>query len=162
MGVIKQIISLILPVTVLIIIPLRIESNWAITWGWNSALGIILMTMGLIVMWLTIASFIRVGKGTLAPWAPTKKMVIVGLYRYVRNPMISGVLTILLGEATIIWSVALLKWAVAFFIINTIYFIIYEEPGLEERFGNEYSEYKKNVSRWVPRLTPFNPTTERK
>lgn len=162
MGVIRQILSFILPVTVLVIIPLRIESTWTIRLGWNSVLGITLMATGLIVMSITIASFIRIGKGTLAPWSPTKKLVIAGLYRYVRNPMILGVLTILLGEASAFWSVVLLKWAAAFFVINTIYFIIYEEPGLEERFGKEYSDYKNKVSRWIPRFTPFDPTAERK
>jgi protein-S-isoprenylcysteine O-methyltransferase Ste14 len=157
MNVIRQIISLILPITVLIIIPIRIESNWTIILSWNLILGLIMMLTGLVIMAVTISSFIRVGKGTLAPWSPTKKLVITGLYRYVRNPMILGVLTVLLGEATCIWSVVLLQWAAAFFVINMIYFIIYEEPVLENRFGEEYLNYKKHVSRWIPSLTPFDP-----
>lgn len=157
MNLIKQIVSFILPIAVLIIVPFSIEKNWAIVFRWNLILGMILMLTGLTIMWFTISSFIRIGKGTLAPWSPTKKLVIVGLYRYVRNPMILGVFTVLLGETTCFWSGALLKWSATFFIINTIYFIMYEEPCLAERFGGEYLTYKKNVSRWVPRLSPFDP-----
>ena len=155
-NLLKQIISFVLPVTVLVIIPLLIEKNRAIHGGPHLFLGLICMLMGLTIMVLTISSFIRIGKGTLAPWSPTKKLVITGLYRYVRNPMILGVLTVLLGESLTLWSASILRWAGYFFIINTIYFIILEEPGLEKRFGEEYREYKKHVSMWLPRLTPFN------
>ena len=141
---------------VLIIVPINIESNWSILFGWNLILGLALIIAGLIIMVLTISSFIRIGKGTLAPWSPAKKLVVVGLYRYVRNPMILGVFTVLLGETTCIWSVVLFQWSAAFFVINTIYFILYEEPGLEKRFGEDYLNYKKHVPRWMPRLTPFD------
>lgn len=136
---------------------MRIETNWVIVLSWNLVLGLILMVTGLVIMGVTISAFIRIGNGTLAPWSPTKKLVIAGLYRYVRNPMILGVLTVLLGEATCIWSGALLRWAAIFLAINMIYFIIYEEPVLEHKFGEAYLNYKKNVSRWLPRLTPFDP-----
>ena len=147
--------SFILPITVLIIVPLWIEDDWTIHINISLVLGILLIVLGLIIMVLTISSFIRIGKGTLAPWSPTKRLVIAGLYRYVRNPMILGVLTFLLGEALSFKSENILVWAAVFFVINTIYFMIYEEPNLEERFGDEYREYKKHVSRWLPRLTPY-------
>src|SRR5215813_608151 len=149
---IKNIMSFILPVTVLIIVPLWIEDDWTIHYGLSLICGLLLIVVGLVVMVLTISSFIRIGRGTLAPWSPTKKLVIKGLYRYVRNPMILGVLTVLLGEALIVRSESILIWAGVFFIINTIYFIVYEEPNLEQRFGDDYREYKKHVSRWLPRL----------
>ena len=154
-NLLKQIVSFILPVTVLVIVPLWIEKNRAIHVGTHLFLGLIFILTGLIIMGFTISSFIRIGKGTLAPWSPTKKLVITGLYRYVRNPMILGVLIVLLGEALSLWSKNILIWAGAFFIINTVYFIIYEEPDLEKKFEGEYREYKKHVSRWLPRLTPF-------
>jgi len=154
-NVIKNIVSLILPITVLIIVPLWIEDDWTIQINISLVLGSLLIVLGLIVMALTISSFIRNGKGTLAPWSPTKKLVIKGLYRYVRNPMILGVLAVLLGEALSLRSKNILVWAMAFFIINTVYFIICEEPNLEERFGDEYREYKKHVSRWLPGRAPY-------
>ena len=154
-NLLNQIVSFILPVTVLVIVPLWIEKNRTLYGGSHLFLGLTLILAGLIIMVSTISSFIRIGKGTLAPWSPTKRFVVTGLYRYVRNPMIFGVLTALLGEALSLWSKNILIWAGTFLIINTIYFIIYEEPDLENKFGAEYREYKKHVSRWLPRLTPF-------
>ena len=153
----KQLFSFTLPITVLVIVPLWIEEKREVHLDFALVLGIALIAIGLIIMGLTISSFIRIGKGTLAPWSPTRKLVITGLYRYVRNPMILGVLTVLLGEALCLWSKNILIWAATFFIINTIYFIVSEEPGLEERFGKDYREYKKHVSRWLPRITPYSP-----
>jgi protein-S-isoprenylcysteine O-methyltransferase Ste14 len=71
--------------------------------------------------------------------------------------MIIGVLTVLLGEALAFLSKSILIWAGEFFVINIIYFIIYEEPNLENRFGEQYRQYKKNVNTWVPRIRPYDP-----
>lgn len=161
-NLLKQILSLILPVTVLIVVPLWIQKTWVLHADIYLFLGMILIISGLAILVITISSFIRIGKGTLAPWSPTKKLVIRGLYRYVRNPMILGVMTALLGEAVGLRSRSIFIWAVLFFIINTVYFIIYEEPNLERRFGDEYHEYKKNVSRWFPRLNPYKPNQNKK
>ena len=157
MNWLKQIVSLILPVTVLVIIPAWVEKHWVLQPGMHFAGGVLLMIAGLSLMAVTIASFVRVGKGTLAPWSPPKKLVVRGPYRYVRNPMIIGVICVLLGEALAFWSRAILMWAGEFFVINIIYFILYEEPGLRARFGEEYSEYKRHVSMWLPRLRPYRP-----
>ncbi len=113
--------------------------------------------LGLVIFGLTIKMFIEIGRGTLAPWSPTRKLITGGLYGYVRNPMITSVLTILIGEALVFHSVPILIWAVVFFAINSIYFVALEEPGLARRFGEEYLEYKKNVPRWIPRLRPWTP-----
>jgi protein-S-isoprenylcysteine O-methyltransferase Ste14 len=161
-NLLKQIFSFILPVTVLVIVPLWLEENWTIRVSFHLFAGLIITVIGLTIMALTIYSFITIGKGTLAPWSPPKKLVIKGLYRYVRNPMILGVLTVLLGEALGVWSKNILVWAGEFFTINIIYFIIYEEPNLEKRFGDEYREYKKHVSMWIPRRTPYYPDQSKK
>jgi protein-S-isoprenylcysteine O-methyltransferase Ste14 len=157
--VLKNLFSFILPITVLIIVPIYIEQDFSTT-PLNLLLCLPFMIAGLTVMFITISSFIRIGKGTLAPWSPTKKLVIRGLYRYVRNPMIMGVMSVLIGESIVFWSRSILEWTGIFFLINTIYFIIYEEPDLEQKFGEEYRKYKKNVGRWIPRLKPFNPDSE--
>lgn len=151
----KQLASFILPVTVLIIVPLWIEDH-AMIHMMSLIFGSLLIITGLVLMTLTIAAFIKIGRGTLAPWSPTRKLVIAGLFAYVRNPMILGVWTVLLGESLAILSLRIFIWAIAFFIINTVYFIFSEEPGVEKRFGDEYREYKKNVPRWIPRRTPFS------
>jgi len=94
----------------------------------------------------------------LAPWSPTRKLVTNGIYAYVRNPMILGVFIVLIGESLTFHSINIFAWALVFFIINSIYFIVSEEPGLANRFGREYLEYKQNVPRWIPRLNPWMPS----
>ena len=95
--------------------------------------------------------FARVGQGTLAPWDATRRLVAVGPYRYVRNPMITSVVMMLAGEALFFGSTVLAGWFVLFFLCNHVYFILLEEPSLELRFGASYAEYKKQVPRWLPR-----------
>ena len=159
-NIIKQAISFILPITVLIFIPLFIEKNIFIKSVPAFVTGLIVMFIGLFFMTLTISTFIRISNGTLAPWSPTQKLITGGIYGYVRNPIIMGVLTVLIGESISILSLNIFKWAIIFFIVNNFYFIFSEEPGLEKRFGDEYREYKRNVRRWMPRLKPFKPSSE--
>jgi len=156
-GLFRHLTSLILPFTVIVIIPWLIEPNLTISSGWWFAGGLIFMISGVMIITLTIRMFIRIGNGTLAPWDPTRNLVTQSLYGHVRNPMILGVLTVLIGEAILFRSAAITYWALLFFLINHIYFIISEEPGLEERFGKEYAEYKENVPRWFPRIKPWRP-----
>ena len=103
----------------------------------------------------TIRLFVTVGKGTLAPWEPTQRLVVQGVYRHVRNPMISGVLFVLLGESVFTASLPLFCWFLVFAFVNAIYIPLLEEPGLVKRFGEDYLTYKRNVPRWVPRWTPW-------
>jgi protein-S-isoprenylcysteine O-methyltransferase Ste14 len=95
---------------------------------------------------------LKVGQGTPAPWDPPKKLVVRGPYRYVRNPMITGALLLLLAEAMLLQSWPIAIWLVLFFIGNSVYFPLVEEKGLEKRFGDAYRKYKANVPRWIPRL----------
>lgn len=118
-------------------------------------IGIIFACLGLSLMVATIRLFVTVGKGTLSPWNPPQRLVVLGVYRHVRNPMISGVLCVLLGESVLTASLPLFRWFLIFGTINAIYIPLLEEPGLVNRFGEEYLTYKRNVPRWVPRLTPW-------
>ena len=95
--------------------------------------------------------FARVGRGTLAPWDPTRRLVVVGPYRHVRNPMITAVGTMLAGEALYFESVPIGLWLLFFVAINHTYFLLLEEPGLVARFGEEYERYRAAVPRWLPR-----------
>lgn len=122
--------------------------------------GALVIAVGVLLLAKCIHLFNEIGKGTLAPWSPTKHMVIVGPYRYMRNPMILGVLLILLGESICLYSLPILIWFAACFIINHLYFIKSEEPGLVRRFGEEYEQYKENVPRWIPRRRPWIPLDE--
>jgi protein-S-isoprenylcysteine O-methyltransferase Ste14 len=118
-------------------------------------IGLVFLLCGVSLFLYTVILFNNIGKGTLAPWSPTQKLVVVGPYRYCRNPMISGVLFILLGEVFILHSTNVLIEVVFFLLINTLYFIFSEEPGLLRRFGEDYQVYKQNVPRWIPRITPY-------
>jgi protein-S-isoprenylcysteine O-methyltransferase Ste14 len=119
--------------------------------------GGILISLGLTLICATVWHFATVGRGTLAPWDPPRRLVVVGVYRHVRNPMISGVLLILFGEALALRSIALLTWAIAFFVINTTYIPLFEEQSLLRRFGEDYKTYCRNVRRWLPRIKPWEP-----
>ena len=115
------------------------------------------VVLGLLLIYRTVALFAVVGEGTLAPWDPPRKLVVRGPYRHVRNPMISGVLAVLLGETVLFWSVTLFAWFLIFLALNVLSMTMIEEPSLEERFGDDYRVYKRNVPRWIPRVMPWTP-----
>jgi protein-S-isoprenylcysteine O-methyltransferase Ste14 len=115
------------------------------------------VALGLRLMHQTITLFGIVGEGTLAPWDPTRRLVVRGPYRHVRNPMITGVGLVLLGEAALLGSVAVASELAVFAVVNAVHMPLVEEPGLVRRFGEEYLEYRRAVPRWIPRRTPWNP-----
>ena len=109
---------------------------------------------GLLGTWLALASvstMLRYGEGTPAPWEPTHKLVLRGPYRYVCNPMMIGVMLLLLAEAFLLQSWGIAIWLAVFLLLNVIYLPRVEEKGLEQRFGEDYRQYKANVPRWIPR-----------
>lgn len=148
---------LVLPFSVVILIPWWITGGRVQPGTWvYVCCGLVFMTAGLALLASTIMLFYSFGRGTLAPWAETKSLVIRGPYRYSRNPMITGVWFILIGEALAVASVPLAAWAAVFFLINTIFFVLWEEPRMEARFGTDYQIYRRHVPRWVPRVRPFS------
>jgi protein-S-isoprenylcysteine O-methyltransferase Ste14 len=156
----SQLKSLILPVTVILIVPGVILwlTGFRIGWGLQMPMEAVIVLIGAVMIGngvyylaMCIWIFAKLGNGTLAPWSPPKKLVIFGPYRSVRNPMISSVLLVLLGESIAFGSIGIFIWFVLFFGINHVYFVFSEEPALEKRFGEEYRVYKKNVPRWIPR-----------
>jgi protein-S-isoprenylcysteine O-methyltransferase Ste14 len=120
-------------------------------------LGCAFICLGLTLMVATIRLFVTVGKGTLAPWNPTQRLVVQGVNRHVRNPMIAGVFFVLLGEAILAASLPLLVWFMLFVLGNAVYIPVAEEPGLVKRFGADYLMYKQSVPRWIPRATAWMP-----
>ncbi|MDR1334437.1 MAG: isoprenylcysteine carboxylmethyltransferase family protein [Holosporaceae bacterium] len=119
-------------------------------------IGALLLIAGLFLAGWTMQLFVKIGKGTAAPWDPPKKLVVVGPYCYVRNPMITSVLIMLIAESLLLESWYIFGWFTAFFLGNTVYFPFFEEKDLEKRFGKDYLRYKRNVPRWIPRLTAWN------
>ena len=147
-----------LPGTVAVVMPsVLIASYGTGVEPLRAALGAPLVVGGFAMWTWTVRLFARIGKGTLAPWDPTERLVVEGPYAHVRNPMITGVLAVLLGEALISGSPPILYLAAGFVVVNHVFFIAYEEPAVERRFGAEYRRYKENVPRWVPRRAAWRP-----
>jgi protein-S-isoprenylcysteine O-methyltransferase Ste14 len=118
-------------------------------------LGILLALLGLSIYVWTASDFVRIGRGTPAPVFPTDRLVVRGLYRYVRNPMYLGVLSWLLGEICFFESLWLLLYtAVVMTVIHT-FIVLYEEPTLQRSFGQAYTDYRAHVRRWIPGLKPY-------
>ncbi len=159
----RHLASLVLPFVVVLVVPflLLFDFRRASLRGHlpfpvaQITVGAILCAIGLSLLVATIVLFARRGRGTLAPWDPPAHLVVEGPYARARNPMISGVVFILLGEAALLGSPAILAWFVVAVVVNTVYFKLSEEPGLVKRFGPEYEEYRKHVPMWIPRIRPW-------
>jgi protein-S-isoprenylcysteine O-methyltransferase Ste14 len=117
-------------------------------------IGAILIIAGAAIL---IDSFVRFAfaEGTPAPIAPTKRLVVTGLYRFVRNPMYVAVTSIILGQSLIFASAALIAYAVVIWFAFHFFILGYEEPRLKHDYGDEYAAYCANVHRWRPRFTPW-------
>lgn len=119
---------------------------------------VVLMAIGGAIMLRCVWEFAWTGRGTPAPWDPPRRLVIRGLYRYVRNPMYLGMGIFLVGEALLLPEITremLILLAVLAAAV-TAFIVFYEEPTLRRLFGSDYAEYCRNVRRWLPRLTPFD------
>jgi protein-S-isoprenylcysteine O-methyltransferase Ste14 len=121
------------------------------------AAGLPVLIVGLLLFFSSLRRFAAEGHGTLAPWDPPRYLVVQGPYRYVRNPMISGVVFVLAAEAMLLLSGAHAFWAFVFIGINFVYIPLVEEPFLRLRFGQAYREYCRHVPRVFPRLQPWSP-----
>lgn len=154
-----------LPFTVAVLVPLWIARSNDITpeigrtagQVFVQIVGILFLAVGLILFTASLQNFVTEGEGTLAPWDPPRRLVVRGPYRYVRNPMISGVVFALLGEALVLLSRPHFFWAIIFLAVNFIYIPSVEETGLRHRFGESYVEYCRHVPRFIPRLHPWEP-----
>jgi len=156
----------ILPFTVSVLVPMWIARRYGVVSARGSSAlvlalqlaGLVVLAIGLVLFVTSLRRFANDGRGTLAPWDPPRRLVVRGPYRYVRNPMISGVAFILAGEAALFASIPHALWTLTFLFINLVYIPLLEEPFLEERFGEEYREYCRHVPRIVPRTTPWSPS----
>lgn len=120
-----------------------------IEWAFLHLVGILLIAVGIGIALACILRFATDGKGTLSPLDPTRKLVIKGLYRYSRNPMYVGVMSILIGEALFYSSLWLAVYALVVFTAFHLFIHLHEEPRLRRDFGKEYDTYRENVRRWI-------------
>ncbi|MFZ2657509.1 MAG: isoprenylcysteine carboxylmethyltransferase family protein [Victivallales bacterium] len=140
---------LILPGVVAGIIPLLLA--YSDLWRGHAVIipGGIIMGLGFFLLLWCVRDFYVSGKGTLAPWDPPKHLVVVGLYRFSRNPMYISVLTLIGGWALLAASPLTGAYFLIFCIIFHLRVIFYEEPCLSKMFGQEWTDYCAQVSRWI-------------
>jgi protein-S-isoprenylcysteine O-methyltransferase Ste14 len=162
----RQAVSILaLPCTVTLLVPCWIVRHAPVAFVAPDSLGdlaavgagVACGVVGLTLFAWSVYHFWTRGRGTLAPWDPPRTFVVSGPYRFVRNPMISGVIFILVAEACLLRSESLTEWAGLFTLINAVYIPALEEPMLRARFGEPYNRYTRAVGRFVPRLTPYRP-----
>ena len=146
---------LVLPGTFAGIIPALIVSadRWR---GDGHATGMAPLVAGFIVLLWCVRDFYVAGKGTLAPWDPPKHLVVIGLYRFVRNPMYVGIMLLLIGWTVIVGSPLLGGYALLIAIAFHLRVVLYEEPRLRSQFPQAWAEYATTVPRWLPRLRRKN------
>jgi protein-S-isoprenylcysteine O-methyltransferase Ste14 len=150
------------PAIVLVLVPyyithFRIPANEPRT---QIAATVLLIFVGLIPLLESIVRFIIVGHGSLVPIAPPEHLVVSGLYRFVRNPMYAGVLTVIAGESLLLMKRGMFIHLSVVWMLIQLFVLFYEEPKLTRTFPSEYPRYKSHVHRWLPRFTPWNDSTE--
>ncbi|HEY3112342.1 MAG TPA: isoprenylcysteine carboxylmethyltransferase family protein [Gemmatimonadaceae bacterium] len=129
--------------------------------GAAQIVGAVIGASGALVALWCIGTFIVIGRGTPALFDPPRRLVIVGPYRFVRNPMYIGAALAVAGAALFYESWALLWYCAAFALITHLLVVVYEEPALRAAFGDAYVQYCQSVHRWWPKLksesmTPLN------
>ena len=158
-------VVLILPGNVLITIPLLIFLFTRNTYSYYLVnpynflfyVAMFFLALGLLLaIWSVRTFYTKGGEGTPGPWRPISNLIISGPYRYVRNPMILGVVNLLLFESALFASMTFILWAIVFFVGNIIYFKTFEEKELIKRFGMDYENYKNEVPMLFPKFTPYD------
>jgi protein-S-isoprenylcysteine O-methyltransferase Ste14 len=147
------------PGTVVALVPWWL-SGWRIQAMFPGAsvlrfVGAILVITGILVLMDSFARFALHGLGTPAPVSPPRRLVTIGLYRYVRNPIYLGVVSGIVGQALLFGSLGLLAYGGLVAITVHLFVVGYEEPKLRATFGDEYDAFCANVPRWLPRLRPW-------
>lgn len=133
----------------------RVDTSGAARWRW---IGGVPSVLGFAVALRCVWDFGWTGQGTPAPVAPPKRLVVVGLYRHVRNPMYLGFfvgwvgLWVVFGRANLVAIAA----ASAVLVGTALFVLLYEEPTLRNAFGAQYEEYCRNVPRWLPRIRAWH------
>ncbi len=134
---------------------------WITHWQFEGPLpvrviGAVLVVVGLVPPVSAFVEFVRAG-GTPIPVAPTRRLVVSGFNRHVRNPMYAGLVLAIVGQALLFGSPWLLVYAAAAWAVPAAFVHWYEEPTLVRTYGTEYEEYRRAVPAWLPRLRPWTP-----
>ena len=144
--------TVLVPGTVGVYLPLRLAQGGQPVAGPMLVLAFILLALGATTYVWCVWDFATFGRGTPAPIDAPKRLVVRGLYRYVRNPMYVGVLTVILSWAVLFQSTQVFVYAISIGICFHLFVVLYEERHLARLFGAEYREYCASVGRWLPHL----------
>ena len=148
---------LILPVF-LILIPYKILSSpnsvYLFDIGVLRYFGLVPIVLGVVIYFWCSHSFVFFGIGTPVLFTQTERLVVTGLYRFVRNPMYTAGVFVLTGEALLFQSIGILIYCLVMFGIFNVQVLI-EETLLADKYRETYEQYRKSVRRWIPRLTPY-------
>jgi protein-S-isoprenylcysteine O-methyltransferase Ste14 len=144
--------TFIVPGTVAVYVPLQIAEGHAIPSPWAVAAALPFFAVGGAIYAWCVWDFATFGRGTPAPIDAPRKLVVRGLYHYLRNPMYVGVLTVLLGHAMLFRSGSILLYGAFVGAAFHLFVLLYEEPHLRQAFGDEYRSYCSEVGRWLPKL----------
>ena len=150
------IFTVLVPGTVTLLVPYLLLTTYgcrfSLPLGVFRYLGLIPILLGCCgYLWCTW-DFATTGRGTPAPIDPPEELVVRGLYRFVRNPMYTGVLLLIIGEAILFESSLILVYAASVFLAFHLFVTVYEEPTLKKKFGSSYTRYCGSVPRWIPRM----------
>jgi protein-S-isoprenylcysteine O-methyltransferase Ste14 len=161
-AVVSAVVFLVGPGSVAGLIPWVLTDGWQVRepvpyWAPMRVLGVIPLGAGLIALIQAYVRFVMEGFGTPAAVAAPERLVVGGLYSYVRNPMMLGMLAVIVGQALVLGRLRLLLYAAAFWLITAAAVRWYEEPALRRRFGADYEAYRRAVPAWWPRRRPWKP-----
>ncbi|KZS68929.1 RemK protein [Mycobacterium kansasii] len=150
--------SLVIPALIVVASGVRAPDLHSPVAAGLATVGALLIAVGIGLLVSTVALFDRVGHGTLGvgnTLGEPVQLVVRGPYRHVHNPMISGVLSILLGAAAVAAAGWLLLRFATFWAVQVVTIRFWEEPHLRQRYGSEYVEYRRNVPGWIPRISAW-------
>jgi protein-S-isoprenylcysteine O-methyltransferase Ste14 len=147
--------TLVVPGSVVVLVPYAL-TRWELRaplLGWPAIrwAGLLLIGIGAPFFIDFLARFVREGRGTPAPIAPTEKLVVGGTFRFVRNPGYLSVLAMITGQGLFLGSGSVLIYATVVAAIFHLFVVFYEEPTLRRQFGESYGRYCHRVPRWLPR-----------
>jgi protein-S-isoprenylcysteine O-methyltransferase Ste14 len=128
----------------------RTRPDIATTWRWHHGLALPLFLIGVAIYAWCLWDFMSAGRGTPAPIDPPRRLVVRGLYRYVRNPMYVGVLSAIAGWAAWFAARDVIIYGAFVGVGFDLFVRFVEEPGLRARFGEDYTRYCAAVRRWIP------------
>jgi protein-S-isoprenylcysteine O-methyltransferase Ste14 len=148
--------TVVVPGTVAVYVPLSLAAGRQappFRWGMAQSAALLPLLSGCAVYFWCLWDFAAFGRGTPAPIDAPKRLVVRGLYRYVRNPMYVGVLLVVAGWALFFQSRLILGYGVIVWLFFHLFVLVVEEPSLRGKFGDSYERYCREVGRWVPRVS---------